>query len=97
MNRAAFLLGLAGGATGVAVSVALIAGSAVDGDPHKLEMSLGVSALLAAGFGMVCAALYRTGRRRGLLALGLLVAAGWHVASSPIAGMAPGTNRTERM
>jgi hypothetical protein len=42
---------------------------------------LGLSAIAASAFAVLCAGLYYAGVRRGLMSLGLLVAAIWHLIS----------------
>lgn len=90
LQRAAAFLGIIGGGTGIALGIVATARGAVDSDAHGAGIFLAVSMLLAAIVGLVCGLLYLRGLTSMRVALVLMVAGAWHIASSPVVGMVSG-------
>ncbi len=61
----------------------------LDAEGGNTVVWLGLSAVVACIFGMVCSAFHFAGRRQGWMAVGILVAAAWHLISLSAFG-APG-------
>lgn len=90
MRRATLVLGLAGGLVGMLLASIVIVENSVEVDAHQGTVIFGVSSLVAAAGGAVCAGLYTRGVRPVAMALGMMVAAAVHVVSSPIFGLPGG-------
>lgn len=85
-QRAALALGLAGAIVGMLLAAVVVIAGTVDGDAHPDGVGFGVSALVAAAAGAACTVLYARGIMPVAMALSMMLAAAWHVASSPLFG-----------
>jgi hypothetical protein len=85
MRVTTLVMGILGGVFGIILGLAAMAAggmsNAFESGSGNGAVGLGISALLASAFGIVCASIYFSGRRPGLMTLGLLVATVWLVIS----------------
>ena len=85
MRTSAFVFAIIGAVFGAILGlVAMAVGGAateLDVEGGDQTIGLGLSAIAAAGFAVLCAGLYYGGKHRTLMAWGLLIAAVWHLVS----------------
>ena len=90
IQRVSFVLGLSGGIVGIVFALVGFVDGVFGRDPSFVGAALHVSAIIAAVVGIACASFYFIGIRPTLMALGLMIAAAWHAASSPLLGLPGG-------